>query len=203
VKGYCSEKTYELLAVSLQVFGGSGYTQDYPIEQYIRDQKIDTLYEGTTHIQALDLLFRKIVRDNGATLNALFGQIQKTIESGEGGDPLEKERTAVAKALGHTQAMLNAVLGKMGESLYHVGLHANRILYALSETVIGWLLVRHAAVAVRKRESAHEDDKHFYDGKIASAKFFCAEILPHLASSRTIIESSTLETMQLDERAFG
>jgi alkylation response protein AidB-like acyl-CoA dehydrogenase len=203
VKGYCSDKTYELLAVSLQVFGGSGYTQDYPIEQYIRDQKIDTLYEGTTHIQALDLLFRKIARDNGATLNVIFEQINKTIESGEGGEALAQERAAVAKALGNTQAMLGAMLGKMGESLYHVGLHGNRILYALSETIIGWLLVRHAAVAVSKRESAHEDDKHFYDGKIASAKFFCAEVLPHLASSRKIIEASTLETMKLDERAFG
>ena len=71
IKGYGSEKVYELLAVSLQCFGGSGYCQDYPIEQYIRDQKIDSLYEGTTHIQALDLFFRKIGRDRGATLQAL------------------------------------------------------------------------------------------------------------------------------------
>jgi alkylation response protein AidB-like acyl-CoA dehydrogenase len=203
VKGYCSDKTYELLAVSLQVFGGSGYTQDYPIEQYIRDQKIDTLYEGTTHIQALDLLFRKIARDNGATLNTLVEQITKTIESNEGGDALAAERASLAKALGNTQAMLGAMLGKMGESLYHVGLHGNRILYAISETVIGWLLVRHAALALSKREGAHEDDQHFYDGKVASARFYCAEVLPVLASSRKIVEASTLDTMKLDERAFG
>ncbi|TVP74503.1 MAG: acyl-CoA dehydrogenase, partial [Nitriliruptor sp.] len=76
VKGYCSEKAYEQLALSLQTFGGSGYTQDYPIEQYIRDAKIDTLYEGTTAIQALDLLFRKIVRDQGATLTWFADQIR-------------------------------------------------------------------------------------------------------------------------------
>jgi alkylation response protein AidB-like acyl-CoA dehydrogenase len=203
VKGYSSEKSYELLSVSLQCFGGSGYTQDYPIEQYVRDQKIDTLYEGTTHIQALDLLFRKIARDNGATLNVVVEQIQKTIESNEGGDALAAERASLAKALGNVQAMLGALLGKMGESLYHVGLHGNRVLAAVSETVIGWLLVRHAAVALSKRESAHEDDKHFYDGKVASARFFCSEVLPMLASSRKIIEQSTLDAMELDERAFG
>ena len=78
VKGYSSEKVYELLATSLQCFGGSGYCEDYPIEQYIRDQKIDSLYEGTTHIQALDLFLRKIGRDRGATLEGLLGQIKTT-----------------------------------------------------------------------------------------------------------------------------
>jgi hypothetical protein len=74
-KGYASEKVFELLGVSLQCFGGSGYCSDYPIEQYIRDQKIDTLYEGTTHIQALDLFFRKVGRDRGATLAGLMGDV--------------------------------------------------------------------------------------------------------------------------------
>jgi alkylation response protein AidB-like acyl-CoA dehydrogenase len=82
VKGYCSEKAYELLgSASLQTFGGSGFTQDYPIEQYIRDAKIDTLYEGTTAIQSLDLFFRKIARDQGATLLWFAGQINQFVES--------------------------------------------------------------------------------------------------------------------------
>ncbi|MDP3278914.1 MAG: acyl-CoA dehydrogenase [Deltaproteobacteria bacterium] len=203
VKGYSSEKAFELLSVSLQCFGGSGYTQDYPMEQYMRDQRIDSLYEGTTHIQALDLLFRKIAKDNGATLQGLLGQIQATLDGNEGGDALANERAAVAKAVANTQAMLGALLGKMGESLYHVGLHGNRVLFALSETVIGWLLVRHAAIALSKRDGAHEDDKHFYDGKVASARFFCAEVLPMLQSSRKIVEQSVLDVMTLDERAFG
>jgi alkylation response protein AidB-like acyl-CoA dehydrogenase len=203
VKGYCSDKTYELLALSLQCFGGSGYTQDYPIEQYIRDQKIDTLYEGTTHIQALDLLFRKIARDNGTTLQTLFAQIRATIDTAEGGDALANERTSVSNALMDTEGMLGALLGKMGESLYHVGLHGNRVLYALTETVIGWLLVRHAAIALARRGDAHETDQNFYDGKVASARFYCAEVLPMLRASRKIVEKSSLDTMILNERAFG
>ena len=127
VKGYGSEKVYELLAVSLQCFGGSGYCQDYPIEQYIRDQKIDSLYEGTTHIQALDLFFRKIGRDGGATLQGLLGEIGKTTAEGSPA-ALAVEKAALARALGDVQGIVGAMMGKLGESLYHVGLQGNRIL---------------------------------------------------------------------------
>src|SRR5206468_6551855 len=76
VKGVGSERSYEMLTLSLQTLGGSGFLQDYPIEQYIRDAKIDSLYEGTTGIQSLDLFFRKIVRDNGQAFGALLGRIK-------------------------------------------------------------------------------------------------------------------------------
>jgi alkylation response protein AidB-like acyl-CoA dehydrogenase len=108
VKGYCSEKAYELLAQSLQVFGGSGFTQDYPIEQYIRDAKIDTLYEGTTAIQALDLLFRKIVRDNGTTLTWLADQIRALVKAGGEPDPFALERERLGQALDDAQTHLGA-----------------------------------------------------------------------------------------------
>lgn len=81
VKGYSSEKATEMLVLSLQTIGGSGYIQDFPFEQYLRDQKIDSLYEGTTHIQAQDLFFRKIARDGGKTLEHLLEQIGQTLES--------------------------------------------------------------------------------------------------------------------------
>ena len=76
VKGVGSERAYQCLTESLQTFGGSGFLQDYPIEQYIRDAKIDSLYEGTTAIQAQDFFFRKIARDQGAALGHVVGQIQ-------------------------------------------------------------------------------------------------------------------------------
>ncbi len=87
VKGVGSERAYELLGhEALQTFGGSGFLQDYPLEQYVRDAKIDTLYEGTTAIQSLDLIFRKIVRDNGKALMAVAGEIQEffSCEAGNG-----------------------------------------------------------------------------------------------------------------------
>ena len=98
VKGYGSEKSYEQLAQSLQTFGGSGYLQEYPIEQYIRDAKIDTLYEGTTAIQGQDFFFRKIVRDQGQALTALSEEIKKFLAEAAGGEELAAARDQLAKA---------------------------------------------------------------------------------------------------------
>ena len=202
VKGYSSEKAYELLAVSLQCLGGSGYVQDYPIEQYVRDQKIDSLYEGTTHIQALDLLLRKVARDGGATLQSLMGRIKDTIDAEEGGAALAGERQLLGRALGDLQGTFGALMGKFGESIYHVGLQGNRILFALAEAVIGWLLVRQAAVAVAKLDAAVGPDRAFYEGKIAAAQFFCRNVLPSLTLTRKLVEASSLELMQLNDEAF-
>ncbi|WP_163777103.1 acyl-CoA dehydrogenase [Myxococcus vastator] len=199
VKGYCSEKAYELLALSLQVHGGSGYLQDYPVEQYIRDQKIDTLYEGTTHIQALDLLMRKVARDGGATLQGLLSQIRETAErTGEG---LEAERAALGRALGDLETMLGTLMGKLGESVYHVGLQGNRVLAAVAEVVIGWLLVRHAEVA-QERMKSNPGDHAFYVGKLASARWFCHEVLPGVAHATRMVEHGNLDLMEVPEESF-
>ncbi|QDE65888.1 butyryl-CoA dehydrogenase [Myxococcus xanthus] len=201
VKGYCSEKVYELLALSLQVHGGSGYLQDYPVEQYIRDQKIDTLYEGTTHIQALDLLMRKVARDGGATLQGLLSQIRETAERTGEGKELEAERAALGRALGDLETMLGTLMGKLGESVYHVGLQGNRVLAAVAEVVIGWLLVRHAEVALERMKS-NPGDRAFYVGKLASARWFCHEVLPGVAHAARMVEHGNLDLMEVPEESF-
>ena len=111
VKGVGSERSYEMLTLSLQTLGGSGFLQDYPIEQYIRDAKIDSLYEGTTGIQSLDLFFRKIVRDNGASFGALLGKIRDFAAADGGNGRLKAERAALAEAAGHVEAMAGAMAG--------------------------------------------------------------------------------------------
>ena len=200
IKGYGSEKVYELLAVSLQCFGGSGYCQDYPIEQYLRDQKIDSLYEGTTHIQALDLFFRKIGRDGGATLRALLGQIKATAD-GLPAD-LGVEQAALGAALGDVQAIVMAMLGKLGQSVYHAGLQGNRILSALAELVIGWRLVVSAQVALARIGAATAEDKAFYRGKLAAARWYAKEVLPGLGHARKLIEASDLDLMELPDDSW-
>jgi hypothetical protein len=203
VKGYCSEKCQELLSLSLQCFGGAGYTQDFPHEQYVRDQRIDALYEGTTHIQALDLFFRKIARDQGATLRALLGNIRKAAEDGP--EALSEERKALLRALGDVEGIFMAIMGKMGESVYHVGLQGNRILFALAEVVIGSLLVEHAGVALGKLGAEgplSSEDRAFYEGKVASARFYCREVLPALTLSRKLVENSRLDIMNMPDEAF-
>jgi alkylation response protein AidB-like acyl-CoA dehydrogenase len=200
IKGYGSEKVFELLALSLQCFGGSGYCQDFPIEQYIRDQKIDSLYEGTTHIQALDLFFRKIARDRGATLQSLLAEIAR--DAAALPEELAVERKALEAALGDIQGIMGAMLGKLGQSVYHVGLQGNRILFALSELVIGWRLAVSAKVAHGQLGSAKGDDAAFYRGKLAASRFFAKQVLPALALARKLIEHGDLDLMELPDDAW-
>lgn len=206
VKGYSSEKAYELLATSLQVFGGSGFTQDYPIEQYIRDTKIDTLYEGTTGIQALDLFFRKIARDQGRTLTALAGQILEMVKGGPA--ELAAERELLGKALEDTQAHLGTMVGYLMASqqepteVYKVGLHTNTLLESVAEVVIGWLLLRHAEVAIAAVADADKHDVAFYEGKIASARFFARHALPKAHMRRVAAENENGALMELADEAF-
>jgi alkylation response protein AidB-like acyl-CoA dehydrogenase len=202
IKGYGSEKGYELLSVALQCFGGSGYCKDYPMEQYIRDQKIDSLYEGTTHIQSLDLFFRKIARDGGVTLQGLMGEIQKTLVEAATLETLAMERASLEKAVNDVGGILMVMMKKVPESVYHVGFHGNRILMAIAEVVIGWRLVMQSIIAHGKLAGASEKDRAFYEGKIASARFFCAEVLPQLTSARKIIEAGTLDLMDLNDESF-
>ncbi len=198
IKGYASEKVYELLGTaSLQCFGGSGYCEDYPIEQYIRDQKIDSLYEGTTHIQALDLFFRKIGRDKGQTLTALMQQVGKTVETLPA--ELGAEKAALAAALGDVQGIVGAMLGKLGQSIYHVGFQGNRILFALAELVIGWRLAASALVAQQKVASAQGEDAAFYRGKLAASKWYAKNVLPGLSLTRKLIENGDLDLMDVTD----
>jgi alkylation response protein AidB-like acyl-CoA dehydrogenase len=208
VKGYSSEKAYELLAESLQVFGGSGYLRDYPIEQYIRDAKIDTLYEGTTGIQALDLFFRKIVRDQGATLTRFAGEITETVKGGGAEDPLATEREALGKALEDVQAHVGVMVGHAMASmetppeLYKAGLLTNHLLWSLSEVVIGWLLIRHAETALDKLSDDAGSDTEFYEGKVASARFFARTALPKVSMRRGWAEAEDGMVMGLADGAF-
>jgi alkylation response protein AidB-like acyl-CoA dehydrogenase len=210
VKGFGSERATQLLTQeSLQTLGGSGYLQDYPIEQYIRDSKIDTLYEGTTAIQGQDFFFRKIVKDGGVALTWLAGQIQATIDAEAGNGRLKEERAALATALGDVQAMLTAMFGHLAgaqedlTALYKVGQNTSRLLLATGDLVTAWLLVRQAEVALGALAGeVTGKDRHFYEGKLAAARFFTTQVLPRLSSERTIVEHTDNALMEVDEAAL-
>ncbi|MGH3343970.1 MAG: acyl-CoA dehydrogenase [Carbonactinosporaceae bacterium] len=208
VKGYGSEKSYELLAQSLQVLGGSGYLQDYPVEQYLRDSKIDTLYEGTTGIQSLDLFFRKIVKDRGKALAGLAVQIQEFAKGDAGNSALARERELLGVALDDVQGIIGAMVGHLtsaaedARAIYQVGQNTYRLLMALGDVVTAWLLLRQAEVALVARDGATGDDRLFYEGKITAATFFARQVLPHLAAQRAIAESTDNTLMDVPEDAF-
>ncbi|HEX2903674.1 MAG TPA: acyl-CoA dehydrogenase, partial [Jatrophihabitans sp.] len=190
VKGVSSERSYEQLGQALQVFGGSGFLQDYPLEQYIRDNKIDSLYEGTTAIQGQDFFFRKIVRDKGQALGALSGEIQSFLDSIAGEGRLKVEREAVAKALTEVGTMVGAMIGQLTSAqedvrnVYKVGLNTTRLLMSCGDLAIGWLLLRQAQVALTKLDGngLSPADKAFYEGKLAVARFFAVTVLPELVA---------------------
>jgi hypothetical protein len=215
VKGYGSERSWVLLGTeSLQTFGGSGFLQEYPIEQYVRDAKIDTLYEGTTAIQGQDLFFRKIVKDQAQALGHIAGEIEKFITSEAGNGRLKVERELLAKGLEDGQAIVGTLINQLmsadpttesGEirNIYKVGLNTTRLLMVLGDIVCSWLLLRQAEVALEKLAGDVSDkDKAFYEGKVAAAQFFARNVLPKITPERQIAEATDLALMDLPEEAF-
>ena len=206
VKGFGSEKSWTLLGTeSLQTFGGSGFTQDWPLEQYVRDAKIDTLYEGTTAIQGLDFFFRKVVKDGGRALGLLGKEIQAFAETG-GVHAAEKQ--ALLKALADLNGIIGVLVGhamasqEKADEIYKVGLSTSRALMAVGDVIISWLLLRQADIAAEKLAAGAGKDSDFYTGKIASAKFFVATVLPHITADRKIVEATDSTIMEIPESAF-
>src|SRR3954471_758442 len=215
VKGYGSERSWVLLGTeSLQTFGGSGFLQEYPLEQYVRDAKIDTLYEGTTAIQGQDLFFRKIVKDQGAALGHLAGEISGFVASEAGNGRLKVERELLATALDDANAIVGSSIptlmsadpsseGGDLRNIYKVGLNTSRLLMVLGDLVCAWLMLRQAEVALEKLGGeVGSKDRAFYEGKVAAAQFFARNVLPKITAERAIAESTDLSLMDLDEAAF-
>ena len=213
VKGVGSERSWVLLGTeSLQTFGGSGFLQDYPLEQYVRDAKIDTLYEGTTAIQGMDFFFRKIVRDKGAALQHVAGQIAELVKAGGPDDAFGTERELLGKALDDVQGIVGTMVGALMQSdprsggdpsnVYKVGQNTTRLLMATGDLVLGWLLLQQAEVAAGKLSGASDKDRPFYTGKVAAARFFARTVLPRISAERAIAEATDNALMEVDEAAF-
>ena len=206
VKGYGSERAWTLLGTeSLQTFGGSGFTMDWPLEQYVRDAKIDTLYEGTTAIQGLDFFFRKIIKDNGRALTKLSKEIGAFVA--KGGNNAE-EKATLGKALEDLQAIIAQLVThamasqEKPDEIYKCGLNTTRLLMSVGDIIISWLLLRQADIAATKIGSASGKDKDFYQGKIAASRYFVHNFLPLISATRAIVEREDGEIMGVPESAF-
>ena len=206
VKGYGSEKAWTLLGTeSLQTFGGSGFTQDWPLEQYVRDAKIDTLYEGTTAIQGLDFFFRKIIKDNGRALTKVAKEMGAFVAAG---GPNATEKAVLGKSLEDMQAIIaqlvtHAMASQENPSeIYKCGLNTTRLLMAVGDVIISWLLLRQADIAATRIESATGKERDFFEGKIAAARYFVHNFLPLVAATRAIVEREDGEIMKVSEGAF-
>ena len=206
VKGYGSEKAWTLLGTeSLQTFGGSGFTKDWPLEQYVRDAKIDTLYEGTTAIQGLDFFFRKIIKDNGRALTKLAKEMGAFVAAG---GPNTTEKAVLGKSLEDMQAIIAQLVThamasqENPDEIYKCGLNTTRLLMAVGDVIISWLLLRQADIAATKIDSASGKEREFFEGKIAAARYFVHNFLPLVAATRAIVEREDGEIMKVSEGAF-
>ena len=209
VKGVGSERAYQCLTESLQTLGGSGFLQDYPIEQYIRDAKIDSLYEGTTAIQAQDFFFRKIAKDQGGALMHVVAQLRQFLDDGAARPELAKGRALLATALADVEDMVAAMTTFLMDSqqhpreLYRLGLQSVPFLLAVGDLLLGWLLLQQAEIALIAMDGdVGERDRHFYNGKVAAALFFAKNVLPRLSAQSEILRAVDLTAMELSEDGF-
>jgi alkylation response protein AidB-like acyl-CoA dehydrogenase len=204
VKGYGSETAYRELAEALQILGGSGFTQDYPLEQYVRDTKIDTIYEGTTGIQALDFFFRKVARDQGETLAGLTSEITEFVKGGVDGDPIADGREKLSAILEDVQAHIGSMvenlmssLGGNSDEIYKVGLQTNALMASVAELVIAWRMLRHAEIAFPLIET-----DPFYRGKVESADWFLDHAAVQVAARRALADGEDGRIMEMPLAAF-
>ncbi len=206
VKAYSSDQAFQICEVGIQVFGGAGYLQDWPLEQYLRDAKIFSIYEGTNSIQALDLVGRKLGQGGGKNAQEYLGDIVKFASAhkehpvlGPSVKLLEKAHEAVAGSAMQFLAWFQA-----GE-VEKVPASARRFLEMMSELSVGWLLLDGAAIAHEAQSKVREsdDDWMFYEGKKASAIWFAHNVLPHVVADAKILSFGDSSAIDLPEAAFA
>jgi alkylation response protein AidB-like acyl-CoA dehydrogenase len=206
LKAYASESAFRLSAEAIQVYGGAGYLKDHPVEQCCRDAKIFSIYEGTTHIQAMDLVGRKLAQAGGAHFQAFMQDISSFVEQHRK-DP---RYGAAVEALARAQeAFLNSTLGlvswSQSDKLHLIPLNANRFLTLMSQLAIGWLLLDAAMIAEQKLAKLPEShrDRPFYEGKRYSALWFARNVLPAVEQGAHLIAAEDGSPMEIPEAAFA
>ncbi len=186
VKAYGSDQAFRVCESAIQVYGGVGYTKDYPAEQSCRDAKIFSIYEGTNHIQAMDLVGRKLGQHGGANLQSFLGDVGAFCKANDKHPvlgPAVKELAGAAEALGGTAMRLLSWF-QMGR-MPMVPLAANTFLEMMSETTVAWLLLDGARVALEAAEKLPAGDegakeRAFYEGKKHAALYFARAVLPRV-----------------------
>jgi len=203
IKDYNGVKGHEVCVQSIQVFGGAGYTKDYLAEQYARDCKVATIFEGTSGIQAMDLLVRKLGRQNGNVFMHLLGEMQKTVARAKALDDL-KDLGGKVESVANRLAQTAMQLGKTAMSPdYKVAFaHATPFLYAMGDTILGWMLLWRSLVATEKLDGAKKKDISFYKGQIKTAEFFINTVLPLTEGNMESINGACPAAIDMEEDGF-
>ncbi len=206
VKSYSSDQAFRICETAIQTYGGAGYLKDHPVEQYCRDSKIFSIYEGTNHIQAMDLVGRKLMQKGGENFRNFVGDVTKFIAA-------NKEHARLAKGVGELGEALEALNGTamrflgwfQGGQMQMVPLSANRFLEMMSEVCIAWLLLDGAVIAAAKLDELGDSDSPdvaFYQGTVYAAQFFARNVLPGVVSSAHVLSEGDQSALEIPEEAF-
>ncbi len=206
VKAYGSDQGFRVCETAIQTYGGAGFTRDYPVEQYCRDAKIFSIYEGTNHIQAMDLVGRKLSQAGGSNLQAYLGEIA-TFVAKQGAHPV---LGSSVKKLGAAQEALAGTAMRMltwfqSGNMGMVPLYANRFLEMMSETSVAWMLLEGAVLAHEKAKSVkpgHQDEA-FYAGKVATALYYAKNVLPGVDEKARILAEEDKSAIEITDAAFA
>ncbi len=208
VKAYCSERGFEICVQAMQVFGGYGYTKDYPLEQLVRDCKISSIYEGTDGIQAMDLLGRKMMMKNGAAFKSLVAEMEKTIEIAGKNKELENLVTPVKKALENFKETAESITSKVkSPALKYAFSFAFPFLDVTGDMIMAWMHLWRASIAAAKlpvaKSKGKKKDAAFYDGQIKTAAYYIRSVLPVTMGKMESIKICDPSIVDMDEKSFG
>lgn len=206
VKAYGSDQGFRVCETAIQTFGGVGYTRDFPVEQYCRDAKIFSIYEGTNHIQAMDLVGRKLGQGGGANLQAFLAEVGQFAQTHADHPSLG----GAARTLAQAQEALGATAMRMlmwfqTGYVTLVPLHANRFLEMMSETAVAWVLLEGAAIALEKKKAVvpGHPDAAFYDGKVAAALYYAHNVLPAVELKAKLMEGEDRTPIDIADASFA
>lgn len=218
VKAYCSERGFDVCTMAVQIFGGYGYTQEYPVEQLLRDCKITSIYEGTNGIQAMDLLGRKLSLKNGTVFVTLLQEIRKSILAAEKVSGIETLVRLVSQAVDSLEKAAEALRQKARSLEYRTAFaFAHPFLEICGDVILAWMLLERAAISFPKRAAlvkentpeaiqqavASNRNAAFYDGQIRTATWFIRSVLPVTMGKVAALNNSSRAAVQIDEKGFG
>jgi alkylation response protein AidB-like acyl-CoA dehydrogenase len=206
VKAYASDQAFRVCETAIQVYGGVGYTKDYPVEQYCRDSKIFSVYEGTNHIPSLDLVARKLGQRGGANMQAYLGDIQNFIEKNKTHESLGSSVGELARAHEAIGSCAMQFMGWAGSGQFgNVPLTSTRFLQIMSELTVGWLLLEGAVIALdaQKKLAKTHPDWAFYEGKKYSAIYWAKNVLAGVPALAEIIRAADKSPVEIPDEAFA
>ena len=205
VKAYCSDRAWELTAEAMQVFGGNGYSEEYPIAELCRDVKIYSIWEGTNYIQSMDLIGRKWMMGKGKVFADWLADIEEFATANASVAGFEKEMEILLRAVNAYKEIQSTIASYfMNQKISMMPLYATRILQATGELICGQLILEQALVAQKKIDELGSDhyDYPFYNGKVNAAKYFVRNIVPNIFRTLEVVKEGDTSVLEIVEEAF-